>query len=67
MLLHDVVRAAAALRPRTLVDPREGGRWAATLLRTVVRVPAGLVVRAALTPVDVPSRQRPVAVIRHIA
>jgi hypothetical protein len=66
-LVHNVVRAALDVTPRTVLDPRAGYRYWTTLASRLVKLPGGLLLRAMITmptllrtvPTRAPSRSSP--------
>jgi len=51
-LVHNVVRAALDVTPRTVLDPRAGYRYWTTLASRLVKLPGGLLLRAMITMPD---------------
>jgi hypothetical protein len=51
-LVRNVVRAAVAVRPRTVIDPRAGYRYLGTLASRLIKLQGGLVLRAIVTTPD---------------
>jgi hypothetical protein len=51
-LVRNVVRAAIAVRPRTVIDPRAGYRYLSTLASRLLKLQGGLVLRAIITAPD---------------
>jgi len=51
-LVRNVVRAAVAVRPRTVIDPRAGYRYLSTLASRLIKLQGGLVLRAIVTTPD---------------
>jgi hypothetical protein len=50
--VHNIVRAALDVTPRTVLDPRAGYRYCATLVSRLVKLPGGLLLRAMITVPD---------------
>jgi hypothetical protein len=51
-LVRNVIRAAVAVRPRTVIDPRAGYRYVSTLASRLIKLQGGLVLRAIVTTPD---------------
>jgi len=66
-LVGHVLRAVTNVTPRTVLDPRVGFRYLATLTSRLVKLQGGLVLRAILTTSDVPTTAADRSNVRSIA
>ena len=64
---YNLIRAAADVTPRTVLDPRVGFRYLATLTSRLVKLQGGLALRAILTTSDVPTTAADRSNVRSIA
>lgn len=65
-LFRSVLRAAANVSPRTVIDPRVGFRYLTTLASKVVQLQGGLVLRV-ITPTDDTTEADTSTDLRYIA
>ena len=66
-LTRNVVRAALAVTPRTMIDPRAGYQYMTTLASSFLKLQGGLVLRAIVTVPDAPTAPADGGNIRSIA
>jgi hypothetical protein len=62
-----VLDAVKDISPRTVIDPRLGYRYVATVTSRVVKLQGGLVLRAIVTTPEAPAASDPMAKLRSIA
>jgi hypothetical protein len=66
-LVRDVIRAATNVTPRTVLDPRVGYQYVAKLTSRVMKLQAGLIIRAILTTAEVSDTSADRSNVRSIA